>query len=344
MTDAAFTRPSLIAGESATKGYEGAGILEAAMGMKDGFKDGNELAGFGNMAVVGLSALGAIMDPFQMVFAAGVGWLMEHLDCLRDPMDKLLGDPKEIEGHAATWRNLQKRTYEAAEYFADQVTAKTANWSSEAVTAYRAKASQMADSTLALGDVADAMAEATLVAGSIVGVFRNTIRDLVAELVGAAISKALQALLVVTIPKVLAEVALMVAEVTGKVVRLLRQLTEAIGKLGSKFPAMASLIGRITKAMDSTTSELAYGSVFLNSSKLHAADSYVADSEGPWNAYKHAYTTLSQGDAITYGTKAQIASDALREGLKMNGIQNGTTTAGQIHDDEPPKPSIELPL
>jgi hypothetical protein len=344
MTDAAFTRPSLIAPEAATKGYEGTGIFEAAMGMKDGFRDGNELAGFGNMAVVGLSALGAIMDPFQAVFAAGVGWLMEHLDCLREPMDKLLGDPKEIEGHAATWRNLQKRTYEAAEYFADQVTAKAANWSSEAVTAYRAKASQMAESTLALGDVADSMAEATLVAGSIVGVFRNTIRDLVAELVGAAISKALQALLVVTIPKVLAEVALMVAEVTGKVVRLLRQLTEAIGKLGSKFPAMASLIGRITKAMDSTTSELAYGSVFLNGSKLHAADSYVADSQGPWKAYKHAYTTLSQGDAVTYGTRAQIAADALHEGAKLNGIQNGSTTAGQTHDDEPPKPSIELPL
>ncbi|MFI5492510.1 hypothetical protein [Actinoplanes sp. NPDC051859] len=259
-------------------------------------------------------------------------------------MDKLLGDPKEIEGHAATWRNLQKRTYEAAEYFADQVTAKTVHWQSDAVTAYRAKASQVIDSTLALGEIADSMAEATLVAGSIVGVFRNTIRDLVAELVGAAISKALQSLLVVTIPKVLAEVALMVAEVTGKIVRLLNQLTEAIGRLGSKFPAMASLLGQITKSMDSTTSDLAYGSVFLNSSKLHAADSYVADSQGAWQAYKHAYRTLSEGDAVAYGTRTQIAANALREGVKMNGIQNGSTTAGQIHDDEPSKPSIELPL
>ncbi|MCU7725293.1 hypothetical protein ODJ79_16315 [Actinoplanes sp. KI2] len=344
MSDAAITRPSLIAGESETAGYEGAGIVEAAMGMKDGFQNENYLAGFGNMAVVGLSALGAVMDPFQAVFAAGVGWLMEHLDCLREPMDKLLGDPKEIEGHAATWRNLQKRTYEAAEYFADQVTAKTANWSSEAVNAYRAKASQMAGSTLALGEIADSMAEATLVAGSIVGVFRNTIRDLVAELVGAAISKALQALLVVTIPKVLAEVALMVAEVAGKVIRLLRQLTEAIGKLGSKFPAMVTLIDRITRLVDNSASELAYGSLFLNSSKLHAADSYLSDSQGPWKAYKHAYGTMAQGDAVVYGTKSRVAVDALREGIKMNGIQNGSTTGGQLHDGEPPAPTIELPL
>ena len=345
MSDAAaISRPNLIAPEAETKGYEGAGILEAAMGIKDGFSEGNLTAGFGNMAVVGLSALGAVMDPFQSVFAAGVGWLMEHLDCLREPLDALLGDPKVIEGHATTWRNLQKRTYDAAEYFAGQVSSATANWSSEAVDAYRAKASQMADSALALGEIADAMAEATLVAGSIVGVFRNTVRDLIAELVGAAISKAVQALLVVTIPKILAEVALMVAEWMGKIVQVLRRLTDTINALGRKFPALAELCTKLSKSMDSSISEMAYGSVFLNSAKVHAADSYVADSEGAWNGYKHAYKTLAQGDAVVYGTKAQIAADALREGVKMNSIQNGSTTAGSVHKDEPAKPSIELPL
>jgi len=78
-------------------------------------------------------------------------------------------------------------------------------------------------------------------------------------------------------------------------------------------------------------------------SPLHAADSYVSDSEGAWNGFKSAYTTLGHGDAIVYGTKAQIAADALHEGVKLNGIQNGSTTAGQVHNDKPPKPSIELP-
>lgn len=345
MSDAAaITRPGLIAPEAETKGYEGAGILEAAMGMKDGFADGNLIAGFGNTAVVGLSTLGAVMDPFQAVFAAGVGWLMEHLDCLREPLDALLGDPKEIEGHATTWRNLQKRTYDAAEYFAGQVNSATSGWSSEAVTAYRAKASQMSDATLALGEIADAMAEATLVAGSIVGVFRNMVRDLIAELVGAAISKAVQSLLVVTLPKILAEVALMVAEWTGRIVQVLRRLSDAVDALGSRFPALASLCSRISTSMDSSISELTYGSLLLNSSKLHSADSYVSDSEGAWNGYRHAYETLAQGDAVVHGTRAQMAADALREGAKMNSIQNGSTTAGSLHDNEPPKPSIELPL
>ncbi|WP_250035641.1 hypothetical protein [Paractinoplanes maris] len=345
MSDAAaLSRSSLIAPEAETKGYEGAGILEAAMGVKDGIKEENYFGAAGNAAVVGLSALGAIMDPFQAVFAAGVGWLMEHLDCLREPLDALLGDPKEIEGHAATWRNLQARTYEATDYFAGQVSTATSRWVSDAVTAYRAKASTMADSSLALGEVADAMAEATLIAGAIVGVFRNMVRDLIAELVGAAISKAVQALLVVTIPKILAEVALMVAEWAGRIVRVMRQLSDAITALGSKFPALAQVCTRIARTMDDSMSDFQYGSLFLNSSKLHAADSHISDSEGAWGGFKHAYKTLAQGDTVVHGTQAQIAADALREGVKMNSIQNGGTTAGSLHNDEPDKPQIDLPL
>jgi hypothetical protein len=345
MSDAAsISRPGLIAPKSDTAGYEGAGILEAAMGMKDGFADGNLLSGFGNMTVVGLSALGAVMDPFQAIFAAGVGWLMEHVECLRHPLDVLAGDPKEIEGHAATWHNLQKRTYEAAEYFDGQVKSTTAHWESEAATAYRAKASAMIDGSVALGDVAGSMADATLIAGSIVGVVRNTVRDLIAEVVGAAISKALQALLIVTMPKVIAEVALMVVECTGRIMRLLRSVTEAINKLGSKFPALAAVCTRVTKIMDDAISETTYGSIFLNSSKLHAADSYVSDSEGAAAALKHGYKTLDQGDGVVYGTKGRVAIDAVREGLKGNSIQNGTGTGGSIHDDEPDRPSLPLPL
>lgn len=125
---AAISRPGLIASESSTKWYEGAGVLEAAMGVKDGLASGGYWSAAGNGAVVGLSALSAVMDPFQVIFAAGVGWLMEHVAILREPLDWLAGDPKEIEGHAATWRNLQQRTYDATEYFADQVTRATADW------------------------------------------------------------------------------------------------------------------------------------------------------------------------------------------------------------------------
>jgi hypothetical protein len=175
-------------------------------------------------------------------------------------------------------------------------------------------------------------------------VFRNMVRDLIAELVGAAISKAVQALLVVTIPKILAEVALMVAEWAAKIVQVMRRLSDAITALGGKFPALAEICGRISRSMDGWTTDLAFESVFTNSSKLYAADSHISDSEGALGGFKHAYKTLSEGEAVVHGTKAQIAADALREGLKLNSIQNGSTTAGSLHQDEPGRPQIDLPL
>jgi hypothetical protein len=345
MTDgAAISRPGLIAPESGTKWYEGGGILEAAMGVKDGITEGGKFSAIGNTAVVGLNALGAVMDPFQAIFAAGVGWLMEHVDCLREPLDWLAGDPKEIEGHAQTWRNLQQRTYDATEFFVGQVKSTTSHWGSQAADAYRQKAVQMADGTLALGEVADAMAEATLIAGSLVGVVRNTVRDLIAEVVGAAISKALQALLVVTIPKIVAEVAIMVAEYTGKIMRVLQRLTDAIHALGNKLPALVPLLTRIKGVMDGAISEVTYGSLFLNSSKVAAADSYAIDSEGAWGAFKSVYKTIDGADGVVYGTKPRIAVDAIREGLTMNSMQNGPATADSLNGDEPTPPAIDLPL
>ena len=133
-------------------------------------------------------------------------------------------------------------------------------------------------------------------------------------------------------------------ETTADLTRVSALLSDAITALGSKFPALAEVCAFVSQKMGDSISDLAYGSVFLNSSKLHAAESYVSDSEGVRGGFKHAYTTLSQGEAVVHGTKAQIAADALREGLKMNSIQNGSTTAGSLHKDEPEKPQIDLPL
>jgi hypothetical protein len=105
--EAYLARSSVIAPESVTKTYEGAAIFESAGGIVDGFRSGEPLAIGGNVAAAGLSLLGAVMDPVQEVFAAGVGWLMEHVSLLREPLDRLAGDPKAVEGHAKSWRQAE---------------------------------------------------------------------------------------------------------------------------------------------------------------------------------------------------------------------------------------------
>jgi hypothetical protein len=141
--DTYFARPGVITQESSTKGYEGAGIFESVSGVVDGIvhKDWPGVAG--NGVATGLSLIGAIMDPLQAVFAAGVGWLMEHVSFLREPLDKLMGDPHAIDGHAQSWHNIEQRIYDAVDFFVDQVNKSTAAWAAESAEAYRRRARTM---------------------------------------------------------------------------------------------------------------------------------------------------------------------------------------------------------
>jgi hypothetical protein len=343
MTDYAFTRPSLIAPEAETKGYEGAGILEAALGVRDGIRDHEVMSVLGNGLAVGLSAISAIMDPFQAIFAAGVGWLMEHVSILREPLDWLAGDPKEIEGHAQTWRNIEKRLHDATDLYVDEVKRSTAHWTSEAATAYGARARGHAEDIQALGTISEVLAEMTLVAGAMVGVVRNTVRDMIAEVVGAAISKAVQVVLVVTIPKVVAEVALMVAEYSAKILALLRKLLAAVAKLTGKIPPLTRLIERISSSLGAAER----GASRLGAFRAQAAEEAASSSDGllktAGRAWGTAWGTIGEGNRLAYGGSRQVLADKLRTAPRDNGIQNAGATAEKLPDGDESRP-IDLPL
>jgi hypothetical protein len=336
----AFTRSGIVAAEGDTKWYEGAGVLESAMGIKDGFTQGDWFSFGANGTSLGLSALGAMMDPFQAVFAAGVGWLMEHLSILREPLDWLAGDPKEIEGHAATWRNIQQRVFDATEYYVAEVNRSTAAWTSQAAAAYRSRAGQHAEAVRALGEISDVLAEMTLVAGAMVGVVRNLVRDLIAEVVGAAISKALQALLVVTIPKILAEVALMVAEYSAKILGLLKRLVAVVGKLTGHLGKATVVLEGIGRSL----SEARSGALMLGAYRAQAAGEAINGSRTGLAAYRHAHATIGQGTNAVYGPMDRLLIDTAKSALRNNGIQNSGSTADKMGDGDTPPPAIELPL
>lgn len=243
-----ITRPSVIAQESGTKGYEGAGIFESVSGVVDGVIHGDWLGVAGNGVATGLSLIGAVMDPLQAVFAAGVGWLMEHVSFLREPLDKLMGDPHAIDGHAVSWRNIEQRIYDAVDYFVDQVNKSTEAWAADSAEAYRRRARDHAQSVQSLGKIAGGMSTATTIVGAMVGVMRNTIRDIVAEVVGACISKAVQAVTVVLIPKIVAEVAVLVGKTSAKILNLLKRLFTAIKQMGKFTKQLGGFIEEIGQA------------------------------------------------------------------------------------------------
>jgi hypothetical protein len=330
--DTYIIRPGLIAAKSGTKGYEGAGIFESACGIADGVAHGDWLGAGGNLAATGLSLLGAVMDPLQVVFAAGVGWLMEHVSILREPLDKLAGDPHAIDGHAQTWKNIEQRIYDAADFFVAEVNTSTAAWAAQSAEAYRRRARGHAQSIQAMGKIADILSKVTTITGAMVGVVRNTIRDIVADVVGACISKAIQAVTVVLIPKAVAEIAILVGKTTSKILNLLNRLFAAIKRMGV-----------LVKRCDNILEEI--GQSNRNVLRLEAFRLEAAGTSRPGlNGFKQAYNTLSDGHVSVYGATDHVAAETAKSASVANGTQNTGSTGATLTGDGPEPNPIDLPL
>ncbi len=334
-----LSRQSLVGLESATKSYEGAGIFESACGVVDGVVNGDWLGAGGNAIATGLSLIGAIMDPLQAVFAAGVGWLMEHVSFLREPLDRLMGDPHAIDGHAQSWQNIQQRIYDAVDLFVDEVNKTTATWAANSADAYRRRAGNHAQSVQALGKIADGMSKATTVVGAMVGVMRNTIRDIIADVVGACISKAIQAVTVVLIPKVVADIAILVGKTSAKILNLLKDLATAIKKMGVLTHRMGHLIEEIS---DANRNVLRLEAFRIESLGTHGTG-WTGFKSG-WTHVKGVHDLLDKSQDAVHGTVGHMAADTGSSAAKTNSVQNLGSSASTMEADRPKPTVIELPL
>ncbi|HEX8343636.1 MAG TPA: hypothetical protein VF657_02665, partial [Actinoplanes sp.] len=232
----------------------------------------------------------------------------------------------------------------ASSYYADQVRTSTVDWTALAAEAYRGRAGRHVEDVRSLGAVSEGVAKLTLIAGAMVGVIRNTVRDLIAEVVGAAVSKAVQSLLVVTIPKVIAEIGILVAECSTKIMNLLKRLVDSVSRLTGDITMLGGLLERIAKSLQEGT----HGALINGGYRAQAGGEMMA--RGPasglndgWDAYKDAFRTLSQGHTAAHGATEQIIDETLKSAAVNNSLQNGGATGDNLPDPHPDTP-IRLPL
>lgn len=169
-------------------------VAETATDVRDAI---NGLASPGDLAVdgatLGIDALSVAMDPLRGLMSAGIGWLIEHLDFLKEPLDALAGDPAAITQVAVTWgQDVKAEVGQIATDFSNAVREQTAAWQGNASEAYRKFAAGVQEQLDTLEPTAQSIAEALKETGMLVatvrGVIRGLIADVVTELVIAAAS------------------------------------------------------------------------------------------------------------------------------------------------------------
>jgi hypothetical protein len=205
-------------------------------------------AEFGAAGVgLALDALGAAQDPIgQLVLEPAVGWLIEHIAFIREPYDKLAGDPGQITLNAETWHNVAGRLTEVADGHERAVTGPI-GWRGEACEAYRSAASTQVAALRRTAAEAEGLADEVLRNGALVGTVRSLIRDLIAELVARLLTwlAGVLATAAVTGGATLAGyVPVVVAEALSTLKKIMGFVRELLGELARAAKRLADLASR----------------------------------------------------------------------------------------------------
>ncbi|MFI9388597.1 hypothetical protein [Kutzneria sp. NPDC052558] len=237
--------------ESPTSGFDGSGMISDVANTAKDLANGDALGVAMDGAASALDTLGVIEDPLGSLLSAGVGWLIEHLDFLRKPLDMLAGNPGEIAAQAATWTNIGAEMKKLGEDYQKSIDADIPQWKSGAGENYRTKGKELAESLSAFAEAADGAAGGITLGGVLVGTERGIIRDLISTFIGKLIERAIIALasswctfgasVAAFIVDAVAEGSILAGKCASRIAKVLDQLAQLMGKFGKLGHAIESL-------------------------------------------------------------------------------------------------------
>ncbi|MEU8662430.1 WXG100 family type VII secretion target [Actinoplanes philippinensis] len=202
---------------STTTGTTGLALAESFQGSLQAVESGS----WADRALAGgafaAETVATVIDPFSALLANGLGWAMEHFEPLREILDKLAGLPDLVAAHAATWQNMATELHDMAADLQGHLSTGVPDWQGAAAATYQNLMANNVNVLDGLSVLATTMSSATQAAGNLVSFTRDLVRDLIADLVSRVIVWAGEALLVVTIPVVAAQIASAVAKWSGRI-------------------------------------------------------------------------------------------------------------------------------
>jgi hypothetical protein len=236
--------------EDSTEWYSGIGIAESVADLVEGIESGNWIdIGLGGLTT-GLEALSIVMDPIGSVGANLVSFIIEHVEPLQDVLDKLAGSADAVMAQSQTWKNIAAAVAAVQADYGQESTTDTAGWTGNAADAYRARAADTAALLGAGAQAAQGLGSAVQMAGMLVGAVRETVRDLIADLVGRLTVWAAEALTIVGAPAAAAQAATAAAKWAARIAQIIKLLIRTLQNLTPLLRRLGDLLKQIRKKMD----------------------------------------------------------------------------------------------
>ncbi|WP_410652845.1 RHS repeat-associated core domain-containing protein [Amycolatopsis sp. cmx-4-54] len=246
-----MSNPLVAPVKDSTTAVSGVPLLEGALDLKSAIESGDWASVAMGAVGTALDALTAVMDPIGAVFAAGVGWLIEHVGPLKEALNALTGNADEIAAQAETWTNIANELGTVSVELVDLVDKDLGSWQGEAADAYRKQAQNTSTLIQSAQKGSEGAGSGVKTAGEVVAAVRTLVRDIIAELIGHLISWALQVVFTLgigmtwVVPQVVAAVAKTASKIAGlttKLVKALKALMPLLKKAGDLFDDAAKAL------------------------------------------------------------------------------------------------------
>ncbi|WP_417563879.1 hypothetical protein [Microbacterium sp.] len=263
--------PLVAAAVDHTSPFAGTLLLEDGDQLVQAIKSGDWVAG-GMAAFAGaVDTVAAVSDPLGTLIAAGLGWLIDHVEPLKGWFNDLTGNAAEVEAFAQTWTNIQTQLQGAGDELL-RVLGDVEDLAGEAMDAYRRFQTDTAAHIRAAGDWAGGFATGLHVASVIVQAVHDIVRDVLSQLVGSAISWAAEAVFTLGLatPWIIEQVSTRVASLVGRVGKFVTRLLESIKSLRGLLDQLKPLIDKAGELFNRLLHGAPRDSVHISATPGHA--------------------------------------------------------------------------
>jgi hypothetical protein len=162
---------------------EGAGALQDRLGGFEKILHGDWTEGLFSLANAGLGEMDLVKggNPFETLLSWGFGWVIEHVDFLKEPLDWVTGDQDALDLEGKKWETIGKHVQKTAEELTAEVRKNCLQWQGKVADQYRVYVQKQLDAYAALSDSATKVAEVIGICKTILDVVRTLIRDLITD-------------------------------------------------------------------------------------------------------------------------------------------------------------------
>ena len=212
--------------------------------------DASDKAALG--VAIGLGAVATVVDtvkfvlnPLGSLISAGLGWLIEHISFLREPLDMLMGDPDQIQLLSQEVHTIAESIRKIGEEQTASMSGDITGWQGDAATAFNDRMKELSadlDSKAHGTDIVGYLIQTNM---AIIAAVRGLFRDLITTVLGDIISTMLIALATAPITfgaSLVAGVSWCVTQATLTATSLASKLASVIAQAGRSAARLGDLV------------------------------------------------------------------------------------------------------